>query len=168
MIQHHHIFLRFDQLLDDIQSQIDIVADMRPNQDGSPAKYLMNASTKYSAQLTRWINKYVDLTKSRMAAYVKTIERKNTMNAQRPWDEAVIHLEFPDTWNPTTFTNLADAVHQYIVNGVLYEFFVLAFTGKDPITADKLDQREEAYREIKHCCVSQIPGASKKTLHPFG
>ena len=164
----HHIFLRYDQLLDDIQSQIDIVADMRPETDGSPSRTLTTASTRYVGQFARWINKYLDLTKSRMAAYVKTIERQNTMNAQRPWDEAVIHLEFPPTWNATTFTNLADAVHQYIVNGVLYEFFALSITAKDPVTSEKFEQREEASREIKHCCVSQLPGASRKTLHPFG
>lgn len=161
------IFIRQDQLLDDIQTQVGIVADMRPMPDGNPNPALANATTRYASQITRWIDKYMNFAKSRMAAYVVTMERKASMNAQREWDEAIIHLAFPPSWNATTFTNLADAVHQYIVNGVLYELFVLAFTSKDPLTADKIEIMEEASREIKHCCVTQKPGMARKSLHPF-
>lgn len=167
-MQHKTLFIRQDQLLDDIQNQITIVADIRLNQDGTPNHALANAGERYSYQFVRWINKYLLLTKSRMAAYIVTIERKASMNAQREWDETVIHLAFPDSWNSTTFENLSDAVHQYIVNGVLFEFFTLTFSTRDAITADKISIMDEASREIKHCCVSQKPGAARKTLHPFG
>lgn len=162
------LFIRYDQLFDDISTQIDITADMRPNPDGTPNRVLANATTRYASQINRWIDKYLLLAKSRMAAFVVTFDRRSTMNANREWDEVEIHLRFPLTWNATTFQNLSDAVHQYIVNSVLMEFFVLAFTSKDPITADKMSLSDSAYAEIKHCCVSQIPGASHKTLHPFG
>lgn len=133
----------------------------------SPVPRIENASTRFASQIERFINKYIDLSKSRMAAYIVTIDRKAAMNAERAWDEAIFHFAFPQTWNHTTFTNLADAIHQYIVNSVLKEFFMLVFTSRDPLVADKITLADEAYTEIKHCCVSQIPGASRKTLKPF-
>lgn len=161
------IFIRKDQMLDDIAMQIDIIADSRSNEAGTPPPALSNATEKYQSQFTRWIDKYLDSVKSRMAAYVMTIERHAVMNAQRNWDEAVIHLAFPVSWNETTFTNLADAIHQYIVNSVLKEFFVLTLTSKDPVTIDKATMADESFSQIKHCCVTQRPGFAKKTLEPF-
>lgn len=174
------IFIRHDQLLDDINAQIDLVMESRMalgampiNPPGtsplgiSPVPRIENASERYASQIERFINKYIDLSKSRMAAYIVTIERTAAMNAERPWEEAIFHFTFPPTWNHTTFTNLADAIHQYIVNSVLKEFFILVFTSKDPIVTDKISLADEAYSEMKHCCVSQIPGAARKTLKPF-
>ena len=172
---HHHkeqnqrqtIYILRSRLLADISAQVDIVADMRPLADGNPNPRLQNASTRYQSMFIQWIDKYLNLAKSRMAAYVLTLERHSAMNATREWEECIIHLAFPPTWNPTTFTNLADAIHQYIVNSVLKELFVLMFTSSDPLTADKIALADDAYREIKHCCVSKRPGTNQKPLHPF-
>lgn len=161
------LFIRKDQLFADIEAQTQIVAESRPNPDGSPNKVLNNATERFASQMERWIDKYLDLAKSRMAAYVYTLDRKATMNAHPDWDEATIHLSFPWYWNATTFNNLSDAVHNYIVNSVLFEFFSLALTSKDPVTVDKQSLALDAYTEIKHCCVSSLPGTAKKKLHPF-
>lgn len=161
------VFIRYDQLLDDINMQLDIVADTRPNEDGTPNTRIGNATTKYSTQFKRWIDKYLDMTKTHMAAYIVTMERKAVMNAHRDWDEAIIHLAFPPSWNETSFTPLADAIQQFIVNSVLKEFFVLTLTSKDPVTIDKDALATEAWREIKHLLVTRRPGTQGKVLHPF-
>lgn len=161
------LFIRLDQILADVATQIMIVSDFRTQENGNPLPVLNNAAEKYEVQLIRWVDKYLNNAKQRMAAYVVTEDRHAVMNAKRPWDEVHIHLAFPSSWRHTGFEALADAVHQYIVNSVLCEFFSLAFTSKDPLVIDKQTFADEANQNIKHYCVSQVPGASKKTLEPF-
>lgn len=161
------LFIRLDQLIADIDTQILIVSDFRTQENGNQIPVLNNAVEKYETQFIRWIDKYLNNAKQRMAAYVVTEDRHAVMNAKRSWDETHIHLAFPVTWRHTGFEALADAVQQYIVNSALTEFFTLAFTSKDPLVSDKQTLADEAFQNIKHYCVSQIPGASRKTLEPF-
>lgn len=161
------LFIRKDSLLADIEDQIQIVAETRTDEHGRPLGSLNNASTRFAVQFNRWIDKYLDLAKSRMAAYLVESMRKASTNITRQWDEVELHLSFPPTWNETTFEQLGEAVHGYIVNSVLKEFFILTLTSKDPLTQDKFTLAEDCYAQIKHCCVTSKPGTQRKTLHPF-
>lgn len=161
------LFLRKDQILGDIDAQIEIVTATHTKDDGTPLPVFENAMEKHKHSLNGWINKYLDIAKQRMAAYIVVPEQKATFNAQRDWEEKEIHLSFPWYWDETTFDALSRAVADFIVNSVLFEFFSLTITSKDPITIDKQGFAEEASANIKHYCVASIPGTMKKKLHPY-
>lgn len=161
------LFVVKDEIFAEIDAQLQILAESRMTENGQPNKVLNSGVERFSVQFERWIDKYLDLAKSRMAAYVVEIHRKATINHHKDWDEAEIHLSFPWTWNPVTFPQLGDAVQNYIVNSCLYEFFCLSLTSKDPVTIDKLTLAEDANSMIKHCCVSSLPGTQRKKLKPF-
>jgi len=161
------LFVRKDQIFAEIEAQLQILAESRLAENGQPNKTLNGGAERFASQFERWIDKYLDLAKSRMAAYVVEVQRKATINAHRDWDEATIHLSFPATWNHTTFEQLGDAVQNYIVNSCLYEFLCLSLTSKDPVTIDKMTLAEDANSMIKHCCVSSLPGTQRKKLKPF-
>lgn len=161
------LFLRRDQILGDISTQIQIISESRLTDKGTEISMLKNATERFSSQFARWINTYLDKAKSRMAAYIMEPPRKATMNDVIEWEEKTIHLSFPWYWNPATFDQLSGAVHDYIVNSCLYEFFSLALTSKDPVTMDKQILAEDANSMIKHCCVSSLPGTQRKKLQPF-
>ena len=165
--QRKDIYILRDQLLGDIEVQLQIVAESRVGENGLPLPILDNALSRFGAQFVRFIDKYIDLAKARMAAYLVTPHVNGEMNAHREWREQKISLSFPWYWNATTFPQLCDAIHDYIVNGALYEFFLLTLTSKDAVTADKQVLMLDAYSMIKHCCVSSLPGTQRKTLQPF-
>lgn len=164
---HKDIYIRKDQIMGDVDAQIEIVANTHLKEDGTINPVFDNAETRYKALFDRWLNKYVDLTKSRMSAYLLVPEQHGAMNADREWAEIKLHMAFPWYWNDTTFPQLVGAIHDYIVNSILKEFFSMTITSRDPVTADKELMAEDAYIQIKHCCVSAKPGTMRKKLHPF-
>lgn len=170
--EHHHdiikrLFIRHDQIMADIDTQAQIISIARQDEKGAPNKLFMTATDAFGVQFDRWIDKYLDASKARMAAYVITEERKAAMNAKRKWDEVTILLGFPPSWNDTTFEQLCSAVHDYIVNSCLMEFCLLALSSKDPLTSDEKLLADNAYADIKHFCVTSKPYTQKKTLNPF-
>lgn len=161
------LFIRKDQILGTIDASIELVAMTHTKDDGSPMPVFENVMNKQKALLDQWIDRYVDKAKERMSAYVVVPVQKATMNAKRDWQEREIHLSFPWGWDETTFDNLSTAVHNYIVNSVLTEFFIMTITSKDPITADKKSLADEAYEDIKRYTMVRLPGVTRKKLHPF-
>ena len=161
------IYIRRDQIMADVDAQIEIVSATHTKEDGSVNPVFDNAMMRYQGLFDRWLNKYLDNTKSRMAAYLLVPYQHGAMNADRDWEEVVLDLSFPWSWNDTTFPQLVSAIHVYIVNSILTEFFIMTITSKDPVTADKQSIADEAYAQIKHCCVTQIAGAARRPLNPF-
>lgn len=161
------IFLRKDQILGDIDVSLELVSLTHTNQDTTTQDIFVQPIERFRTLWNRWIDKYIDNCKQHMQAYLVAPIQKGTMNAKRDWEEQEIRLSFPWYWDETTFDALSGAVHDYIVNSVLAEFFTMTITSKDPITTDKQAQAQEAYDNIKHYCVTTLPGTMRKKLHPF-
>lgn len=162
-----HIFIRKDQVLFDIESQVGMVAMARRKEDGTEDSALSNATTTYKQQFYRWMDKHIGITKNVMQAF--TLEKFTTakMNGIDSQDEVDIELLMPEYWDDTVFQQLVSAIHDYVVNATLFEFFTLTLTSRDPLTADKRALMDEALHNVKILVNAAKPGRIHKHLAPF-
>ena len=163
-----HIYISKDNLFYDIDAATLIVARARRDGNNTDKQDIPSDENGLRPIFERWIDKYTNLAINRMQAYVKPEPRTSMMNNLNQWEEKDIFLMMPDNWDESTFEPLKDAVHNYIVNGVLYEYFVLNLTEKDPVTLSKKQEMDVAYEDIKNCVCAYIPGTVHKAMHPFG
>lgn len=162
-----HIYIVRSQVYADIEAQLSIISETRKREDGTEDTTFTNAFQKYQRMFDRWIEKYVNLAKGRMAAFImqKTQTRKaDTVNTN---DEIDIELSMPESYDDTSFQQLVQSVHDYIVNGALYEYLTITLTSKDPVTQDKFALTTQGYNDIKRYICSTKPGTVKKRLSPF-
>lgn len=162
-----HIFIRKDQYMCDIDSQLQIVAMSRRDPNGTEDDRMTSATTQFESQFCRWIDKHIGLAKARMQSFVLEKHRSTSMNSIKDKDEIDIELLMPEWWDGTVFEQLTNAVHDYIVNSVLKEYFILTLTSKDPVTIEKSRCAEEAFSDIRKFSNSAKPGRIRKPLKPF-
>lgn len=162
-----HIYIRKDQVFFDIDSQLAIISSTRKNPDGSEDNTLANATTTYEQQFLRWIDKHIGTAKGVMSAFVLEKFKNAKLNSISQNDEVDIELLMPQYYDDTTFDQLVESVHSYIVNSVLFEFMTLTLTSKDPVTIDKQAMAAEALHDIKKYVNAAKPGFIRKIQHPF-
>lgn len=162
-----HIYIRSDQVFVDIDSQLLIVAKSRRKPDGTEDDAIADASTTFRAMFLRWIDTYIGKAKTIMATIVLEKYRDMAMNTIKDRDEVDIALLVPEWYDDTTFKQLCDAVHNYVVNGVLREYFLLSLTSKDPVSADKNTLMLEGEAEIRKLTNFSKPGTIHKSQNPF-
>ena len=163
-----HIFIRRDQLLYDIDAQIQMVAMSRRKADGSEDERLTSATETFKAMFFRWIGKHVGIAKNKMQTFVVEKTVPTDMNGVPESDETDIELLMPDWWDDTIFDQLTQAVHDYVVNAVLQEYFTVTLTSKDPVTIDKGLMAESALFDVKKLSNSSKAGRIRKPFKPFG
>lgn len=162
-----HIYIRTDQVLFDIDSQLSMIATTRRKADGTEDDNFTNATTTHQGQFQRWIEKHIGVAKGVLSAFTLDKFHAQKMNTVSASDEVDIELQMPEYWDDTVFDQLVNAVHDYIVNSVLNEYLTLTLTAKDPVTADKREQSHRAFLDIKHYGNAAKPGFIHKRLHPF-
>lgn len=162
-----HLFIRRDQILFDLDSQLGMIADARKNPDGSTDDSVTNATTKYQQMFYRWIDRYIGLAKVTMSAFVLEKFRLTAMNSIKDKDEIDITLLMPEWYDDTTYQQLCDKVHEYIVSSTLYDFFKMRFTSKDPVTIDMEKQKIESQFEVKKLVNMSKPNRISKPFKPF-
>lgn len=162
-----HIFISRDQIFYDIDAQISIISGSRRKGDGTEDDTLSNATTTYQQQFFRWIDKHIGIAKNKMQTFVLEEFKTTKMNSISQVEEVDITLLMPEWWDDTIFDQLVQAVHDYIVNAVLQEYFVLTLTSKDPVTVDKGLLAAASLDEIKKLSNSAKPGRIRKNLEPF-
>lgn len=162
-----HIFLRRDQIFFDIDAQLSILADARKNPDGSQNDTYTNATTKYQALFYRWIDSHIGEAKTIMSAFLLEKFKDTAMNSIKDKEEVDMELLVPEWYDDTTFQQLCDAVHNYVVNGTLRDYFILSLTSKDPVTLDKATLMTDAASEIRKLANMAKPGRISKPLKPF-
>lgn len=162
-----HIFLMKDQLFYDIQAQVGMVSSMRKKEDGAEDDSLTNGLERYKGMVDRWIERYANLAKGRMSAIILDKHKNLDTNSISTKDEIDIELSVPRWWDETTFEQLSDSVHDYVVQSVLYEYFAVTLTSKDPVTLDKRELADKAYGDIKRFACAYKPGTVKKKTQPF-
>ena len=161
-----HIFIMADQLFYDIDAVTGIIDRAARGQQGMP-EVATSESDTFRPMFFRWFDKYVRLAEGRMQAFVLKPTGGTRMNTLKEWREREITLAMPDSWDDTCYDDLVDAIHRYVVDGALYEYFSLTLTAKDPRTIDKLTQLEDDSDAIKNYVCAVKPGAVRKRLNPF-
>ena len=162
-----HIYLYRDQLSFDITSQVSVVSRVRRDGDGSADDSLIQAVDSNKALIDRWIDKYVNLAKGRMSAFILEPFRRTKSDVLKQEDEIDIELQMPWSWDDTVFQPLTQAVHDYVVNGVMYELFSLMLPPKEHVVNVKQVDMEQSYDDIKRYICAVKPGVLRKPMQPF-
>jgi len=162
-----HLFIRRDQVFFDIDAQLSMLADARKNPDGTTDDTLTNATVKYQQMFFRWIDLHIGEAKTTMSAFVLEKFRETAMNSIKDRDEIDITLLMPKWYDDTTFAQLCDKVHEYVVTATICDFCAMRLTSKDPVTADKVNQKIEAQAEIRKLANMAKPGRISKPFKPF-
>jgi len=163
-----HIYLLKDQILYDIDAQTLIV--MRSRRDATKADNTnigTDEADRLRPLLHRWIDKYTDFVRTALAPYAKNGQSVASMNDIKMWKERDIEIHMPDYWNESVYPMLVNAVHDYIVNGTLYDYFSLNLSINDPVTVAKREAMDDALLKIKQYANTVIPGSVRKPLQPF-
>ena len=161
-----HIFLRRDQFFFDIKAQLMMVTKARRREDGTEDELLSNATNTFKSEFDRWITKHIGIAKGIMAAFVKESKSNTAINGIKDNEESEVLMEFPIWYDDTTFQQLSDAVHDYVVNAVLFEFLSVVMPN-DPLVAVKKEAMEEAKQNIKKFVNAAKPGMLHKKFSPF-
>lgn len=162
-----HVFLRRDQVMFDVDAQISIITGVRQKEDGTEDDKMTSATTTYKQQFARWFEKHLALCKKVLTAFLleKSIQAK--MNTVSEAEEIDLELQFSETWDDTVFPQLVQSIHEYLVNAILYEYFLLSLTSKDPVTIDKGILSNEALHDVKVMANAVKPNRVHKVLKPF-
>lgn len=164
-----HIFIYANQLWYDIDATTNLVGkNRRGNQTNQEESIPTSENDKERPMFYRWFDKYLQMTESILSAYVMKPEGRVRDNALKEWDEKEIWLRMPDYWDDTRLDSLVKAIHDYITNGALLEYFKLTLTSKDPLAVDKAQDLQDAEMEMRDCANAAKPGMMIHTLKPFG
>ena len=162
-----HIFISRDQIFYDLDAQIAMMNESRRKDDGTEDDTKTNATTKFQQQFYRWIDKYIGIAKGVMATFVLEKFKTTKMNSISQKEEVDIILLVPEWYDDTMFDQLCNAVHDYVVNATLYEYFSLTLSLKDPVTVTKQDQMNDALKDVRKYVNASKPGSIRKPLNPF-
>ena len=140
-----HIFVYANQLWYDIDATTNLLSRSRRSVNDSQADTIPTSENDHERPLFyRWFDKYMKKAEGLLAAYLMKKEGVVRDNSIKEWDEQEIWLRMPDYWDDTRYDSLVHAIHNYIAAGALYEYFKLTLTSKDPLTADKAAEVEDA------------------------
>lgn len=169
-----HVFIRRDQIFYDIDAQIQMVASSRRNADGTENEIIQQATEKFRPMFYRWIDKNINTLKSAMSAFILEQFTETTINSIKDKEEVDITLLMPEWYDDTTFPQLSDAIHNYVVDATLYEYFNLTLAAStrrgmtvDPITIEKKQQMADDIANVKKLIHASKPGAIHKIQKPF-
>ena len=169
-----HIFIGRDQIMYDLDAQISMMSKARRKDDGTEDDSFANATDTYKQQFYRWIDKHIGIAKGKMQVFVLEKFKATKMNSISQEEEVDIELLVPEWWDDTIFDQLVQAVHDYVVNATLYEFFSISLlvpqrhgVSQDPATVVKQQQMNDNLAEIKNLINSSKPGSIKKPFKPF-
>jgi ADP-heptose:LPS heptosyltransferase len=161
-----HIFIRRDQVSFDLDAQLGMIADSRKKPDGSVDDTITNATSKYQQQFYRWIDKHIGVAKNKMQTFVLEKFKTTKMNSISQVEEVDIELLMPEWWDDTVFDQLCQAVHDYVVNATLADYFTLRPDMNDLIVM-KRETANDNLNDIKKLANSAKPGRIRKPFKPF-
>jgi hypothetical protein len=161
-----HIFISREQVSFDLDAQLGMIADSRKKPDGSVDDSITNATSKYQQQFYRWIDKHIGVAKEKMQAHVLEQFKTSKMNSISQVEEVDIELLVPEWWDDTIFDQLCQAVHDYVVNATLADYFTLRPDMGDLIALKK-DAANDNLNDIKKLVNSSKPGRIRKPFKPF-
>lgn len=161
-----HIFLQADQLFYDVDAMTGMI-DKAARSAHNDAEVATSESDTYRPMFFRWFDKYIASVEHCLSAFVLKPEGVTRLNDLKEWDEREISLLMPDYWDATVYDSLVKAIHQYVVDGTLYEYMSLVLSSRDPRTIDRKQSLEEGITNIRALSCRVIPGTVHKHLKPF-
>lgn len=161
----YNIYIIREQLMYDIEAQLMIIARSRRNGNGVQDNLFLRTEN-IQPMLNRWVDKYAAMAEARMQAYILKEFSTATTDGINDKSELHFHLAMPMSWDETVFSQLKQAIHDYLVSGVMYEYLSLTLTTKDPVTLSQREQNELLYQDIKRLACA-IKGRVRKAMHPF-
>lgn len=164
-----HIFIYSNQLWYDIDATTHMMGRVRQESDPNIANTVPTSeNTQERPLFYRWFDKYLKKVEGLLSAYIMKPQGRVRDNALKEWDEKEIWLRMPDYWDDTRLDSLVTAIHDYISAGAILEYFKLTLTSKDPLTADKAQDLEEAELEMIDSANATKAGGMVRQLKPFG
>nr|DAF72022.1 MAG TPA: hypothetical protein [Caudoviricetes sp.] len=161
-----HIFLQADQLLYDVDTITSII-DKAARTAHNDAEVSTSESDTYRPMFFRWFDKYIANVEHCLSAFVLKPEGVTRLNDLKEWDEREISLLMPDYWDATVYDSLVKAIHQYVVDGTLFEYMSLTLTSRDQRTIDRKQSLEDGITNIRALSCRVIPGSVHKHSKPF-
>lgn len=160
-----HIYLFKSQIIYDIEAQISMMAKARRDDSGNDPSF---ADTEdYADMLNGWIERYAALAKGRLQAFIVNEKRPTeTTNIKDTSDEITFHLTFPPYYDTEAFEPLKQAIHDYIVDGTLYEYLTMMIPN-DAVIPVIGQRREDDFNNIKRFSCTTLAGHVHRGMHPF-
>lgn len=161
-----HIYIQADQLLYDIDA-VTGLTDKASRQTQTGAEVATSEEDRYRPMFYRWMDKYIASVERIMSAYVLKKEGVARTDGLKEWQEREIELLMPSYWDATVYDALVQAIHQYVVDGTLYEYFSVTLSSRNPRTLDRKESLANGETEIRSLSCRVIPGSVRKHLSPF-
>ena len=155
------------QVLADVEGELSVVTIARRDKKTGLQDNNIERTEAIQPLLSRWFDKYMAGAKGAMAGALCERDSRNAANMVQDEDCRTITIRMGSWWNKAMFKPLANAVHDYVANGLMYEYLLLYFTTNDPLTQEKKQQTEDAYAAIRRCLTAYIAGKVRKGMHPF-
>lgn len=162
----YYVYILRSQLMYDIEAELNIITRSRRNEAHLQDNGIENTD-ELRPILNRWMNKYISLAKRKLTSVLRDDAPNASTNYIKDAEEIDFSLSIGDWWNENALDTLTEAIHDYIVNGTLYEYLLLYLTAKDPVTATKEQQTEFALENIHNALCSYKAGKLRKGMHPF-
>ena len=118
-------------------------------------------------QFNRWIDTYISEAKKPFARYIVEDAVSHVTNVVNENEDIEIKISVGDWWNSNVLNLLMRKIHDYIVNGVMYEYLSLYLGGSDSVTQSKEKNLLILLEEIKNLMLSYKAGSVQKQFHPF-
>ncbi len=157
-------FLR-SQLMADVLFQLRIITRGR-RKDGEQDNSLeLTDDLRY--QFSRWMDIYISRSKKPLSRYLVEEKVHGVTDVVSDSDEIEIRFKIGDWWNESVLNLLMLKIHDYVVNGLMYEYLMLYFGSNDSVVQGKEKGLLILLDEIKNLMLSYKAGSVKKQFHPF-
>ena len=161
----YELYFLKSQLVADVMFQLRIITRGR-RKDGEQDNGLeLTDDLRY--QFDRWIETYISRAKKPLVKYLVEDNVHGVTNVVKDTDEIVIRFKIGDWWNDNVLNLLLSKIHDYVVNGLMYEYLLLYFGSGDSIVQSKEKSMVLLLDEIKNLMLSYKAGSVTKQYHPF-
>lgn len=165
------IVIHKEELLFDIENITHKIGNSRMNLDNKEQRAVYNLQADDGEQdrsiVFRSISKHISRAKNRMNVYLITkspeVECNHLVTDENEKDYVIV-LRFPWNWCDDYFTQLSDAIHDYVVNACIFDFLLISAPSEAKIYKDLSDI---AYDNIKTCISARLAGTTRRPLQPF-
>lgn len=161
-----HIYIQADQLLFDVDSVTSLV-DKATRKTQEETEVTTSEADSHRPLFYRWFDQYIASVERILSAYVAKPEGVARMNGLKEWQEKEIILVMPDYWDATVYDALVKAIHKYVVDGALFEYFSNTLTSRDQRTIDRKENLVDGETVIKELSSRVLPGTVRKHMNPF-
>lgn len=161
-----HIYIQADQLFYDVDAVTSLV-DKAARRTQEETDVTTSEADSHRPMFYRWFDQYIAAVERILSAYVAKPEGVARMNGLKEWSEKEIMLVMPDYWDATVYDALVQAIHRYVVDGALYEYFSITLSSKDPRTIDRKENLVDGETVIKELSSRVLPGTVRKHMNPF-